>query len=254
MVILRYFEIVRYQIYANLKAEAARGGLGILWWAIDPILYMFTFYFVFHIVLNRGGPNYIPFLLSGLTVWKWFASSVANGATSIHSGAGLMRQVHIPKFVFPLVSVLTGTVKFLIVMLLLLSFLISIGIPASISWVSLPFLIITQLLLILFLAGILSILVPFFVDLKLIINNVLMLGFFLSGIFFDIESRPENIQFLFKLNPMASLIMQYRRVLVKGLWPDFAFLINLSIISLFGICLVYALSYRFNRIYPKIIS
>jgi lipopolysaccharide transport system permease protein len=252
--ILRYFEIVRYQIYANLKAESARGGLGILWWAIDPLLYMVTFYFVFEHILHRGGKGYVPFLITGLIVWKWFASSVTIGATSIEKGAALMRQVHLPKFIFPLISVLTGMVKFLIVLFLLFFFLFFSGIPVSISWTSLPLLIISQFLFILCVAGIFAIIVPYFSDLNLIITNALMLGLFLSGIFYDIESKPEKIKFLLKLNPMASLIIEYRKVLIKGLWPDFSYLAHLCIISLIAICFVYSLSYRFDRIYPKIIS
>jgi lipopolysaccharide transport system permease protein len=252
--ILRYFEIVRYQIYANLKAESARGGLGIIWWAIDTLLYMVTFYFVFQHLLHRGGEGYVPFLITGLTAWKWFASSVIMGSSSIRNGAALMRQVHLPKFIFPLISALTGMVKFLIVMVLLLLFLICLGIPVAVSWTSLPLLIIAQFLFILFVAGILAIIVPYFNDLTLIVNNALMLGLFVSGTFFDIESKPEKIKYLLKLNPMASLIIEFRKVLIKGIWPDFSYIAQLSIISIIGICLIYSLSYRFDRIYPKIIS
>lgn len=251
---LRYFELIRYQIYANLKAETARGGLGILWWIVEPILYMSVFFIVFKYVLHRGGDGFIPFLITGLTVWKWFASSVMQGAMSIQSGAGLMRQVHVSKFFFPLVTVLTGTFKFLIVLFLLIVFLVALGTPISVSWVSLPILVITQLLFILFISGLFSVIMPFFLDLRLVLENALILGLFMSGTFYDIEDATGTVKTFLKLNPMANLMVEYRTVLIQGGWPDFVYLAFLAFLSLLGLCFVFYLIRRFDRIFPKIIA
>jgi lipopolysaccharide transport system permease protein len=47
----RYLELILYRAYADLKAEAARGYLGVLWWIIEPLLYlgMFSVYFIYEI-------------------------------------------------------------------------------------------------------------------------------------------------------------------------------------------------------------
>jgi len=251
--IFRYFELIRYQVYANLRAETARGGLGILWWAIEPLLFMGVFYFFFKFVLGRGGDDTIPFLIVGLTVWKWFASSVLQGAQSIQAGAGLMRQVYLSKCVFPIVTVLTGTFKFLIVFCLLLVFLLILGFNFTLSWISLPFLIVTQLLLILFIASFFSAIIPFFIDLKHVLDNLMILLMFLSGTFYDIQATSGKINFLLNLNPMAKIIIEYRSVLIGGRWPDGDILFLISIISLLGLGVNFLIIRKLERTYPKII-
>lgn len=250
---LRYFELIRYQIYANLKAETARGGLGILWWVVEPVLYMSVFYVVFQYVLSRGGDDFIPFLITGLTVWKWFQSSLMQGSMSIQAGAGLMKQVHLFKLYFPIVAVLSGTVKFLFVLVMLLVFLVMLGFPVSVEWLSLPLLVVTQLMFILTLSGLISVIMPFFPDLKLVLENALVLGLFISGTFYDIATAPERVRFYLKLNPMANLMNEYRAVLLRGEWPDFGYLCFVVLGSSLGIYIVFILTRRFDRIYPKII-
>jgi len=254
MAVMRYFEIVRYQVYAQLKAETARGGLGILWWVFDPVLYMFTFYIVFQYVLGRGGDDFIPFLITGLTAWKWFSTSVMQGAMAIQSGVGIMRQVHISKSIFPLVTVLVGTFKFIIILFMLMLFLIFLGYPVTISWLSLPLLVVSQLLLILFIAGVFSVIIPFFIDMKLILENALLAGMFLSGTFYDVGAATGKIKLFFGLNPMAFFMTQYRNILMGGLWPDFHTLILWTIFSLLGISYVVLVVRRLDCVFPKIIS
>jgi lipopolysaccharide transport system permease protein len=53
-----YIEIIRYGVYAHLKAEATRGFLGILWWIIEPVLFMSVLYAVFS--LGFDDKNFLP--------------------------------------------------------------------------------------------------------------------------------------------------------------------------------------------------
>ena len=38
-----YLELILYKAYADLRVEAARGYLGMLWWVLEPVLYMGAF-------------------------------------------------------------------------------------------------------------------------------------------------------------------------------------------------------------------
>ena len=55
---------------ADLISEARRGYIGILWWIIEPIIYMLVFYIIFVVVFDRGGEDRVAFLLTGLVIWK----------------------------------------------------------------------------------------------------------------------------------------------------------------------------------------
>ena len=118
--IYRYVHVVRYQTYAGLKAEISRTYLGVAWWLLEPTFAALTMYVVFGFLLANTAAAaasnkaaFFPFLLVGTFAWQWFHNSVMLSANSIILKSGVMQQVYLPKAVFPVVSVLNGTWKFL---------------------------------------------------------------------------------------------------------------------------------------------
>jgi lipopolysaccharide transport system permease protein len=248
-----YLEIIWYKALAELRAEAARSFLGFLWWIFEPVIYMAAFYVVFGLIFERGGAGFVPFLLCGLVAWKWFASTVTSAANSIPANSGLMQQVYLPKHVFPAIVLVVNTVKFLVVLGLLLVFLVLYGHAPSYAWLGLPALLFVQCLFIAAVAGLVASIVPFVPDFKLLLDNAMMVLFFVSGVFFDIGSVPEHLQFILKLNPMAGIIDGYRAILMQGLWPSGPYLGFVLAISAVGIWLAGRTLTQYDRIYPKVL-
>ncbi|MEN8130554.1 MAG: ABC transporter permease [Pseudomonadota bacterium] len=255
MRITRHLELLFYKTYADLKAEASQTYLSFLWWIVEPVLYMAVFYIVFGLLFKRGGDgDFIPFLLCGLTVWKWFDSTVRTGANAIRANVGLMRQVYLPKILFPTITILQNTVKFFIVLSFLLIFLQFYGLGIGITYLGLPVLIFVQLLLIAACVYFLAALVPFLPDLAQLIGNGLVMMMFLSGIFFPGSNIPQAYQPYFYLNPMANLVEAYRDILLFSNWPDWSALGWISLVSAFVIWGSWRLLNQCDRIYPKLIS
>ena len=92
----RIKDIIYFKTYAELKAESHRYYLGILWWLIEPIIYMLVFYFVFGVLFQRGTEDFVPFLLTGLVFWHWFQSTVMQSADTISANRFLLNQVFVP--------------------------------------------------------------------------------------------------------------------------------------------------------------
>ena len=246
-------DLVIQKSKAGLRAEASRGYLGVLWWVLEPLLYMSIFYVIFVHLFHRGDENFIMFLLTGLIVWKWFATTVMNGANSLMANSSLMNQVYLPKIIFPLTAVVTNTFKFFLILSLFLVFLQFTSIQVSWTWLLLPLLVLTQLLLMIGLCSLLAAIMPFFPDLQAILQNIMMMMLFLSGVFFDIGRLPAPVQSYFRLNPMATLIAMYRKLLLDGVAPDFKQLFWIVLFSLMVLALSLMLLRRFDRVYPKII-
>lgn len=214
------FELILYKVYADLKAEAARSYLGLLWWIIEPILYLCAYYVLFVLVMQRGGSDFAPVFLCGAVVWKWFDSGLKGGSHAISAHRGLLQQVYVPKYIFPVISVLGSTARFLPVFAVFVVFLLLYGIPAQITWLAAPMVMLTQLCLLLSLAMLVGAITPFLPDLKVVIDNGMMLLFFISGVFFNINEVQEPLKSYLLLNPMAGLIDEYRNVMIRGVWPD----------------------------------
>jgi lipopolysaccharide transport system permease protein len=249
---LYYIDLIWYKTYADLRVEASRGYLGIFWWVVEPLLYMSVFYIVFGILFQRGGPDYVPFLLIGLVAWRWFDNTIKLGSGSLITNQGLMQQVYVPKIVFPTVTVVTNTVKFLIVLAILLVFLLLYGIVPGPTWLALPILLGIQLLFIVAFTWLIASIVPFLPDIRVIIDSGMTLLFFMSGIFFNIESLPKHLADYLRINPMTVLIESYRRVLIQGTWPDWGRLGAVAVISVVVLYASFRLHRRFDRQYTKI--
>lgn len=253
----RMIDLVLYKTYADLRAEAAKTYINYLWWVVDPILSMLVFYVVFGLMFNSmgggGGLDYVAFLLIGLVVWNWYNHSLSHAGHTIINGRDLMNQVHVPKLVFPIVTLLTDLTKFLVVLVLLLLFLWLLGHAPGLTWLALPLVLLTQLLLCVALAFVLAAVVPAMPDLKLLADNLLMLQFFLSGVFFAASAIPEPYRFWFYINPMASLIVDYRAILLDGAWPHWGRLAIIALGSLLLLVFMAGLIQRLDRLYPRVV-
>ena len=253
MRIHRYLELIWYKGYADLLADSSRAYVGLLWWVLEPVLYMGAFYVAFDLIgLRAGGASPMLFLLCGLVPWKWFASSVQHGSSAIESNSGLLQQVYLPKQVLPCIVLFTNTIKFSVVLSLLLVLTILLGMGPTLHWLALPLVVLLELLIILAVTSLFASLVPFLPELQLVIDNGLMVLMFLSGIFTEIDKLPRKIALILHANPMVPIIEAYRSVLLNDSWPDWK---ALSWVFGLGI-LIYALAFwilrRNDRAYLKL--
>jgi lipopolysaccharide transport system permease protein len=94
--------------------------------------------------------------------------------------------------------------------------------------------------------------VPFVPDLTLVIPPLLQLGMFLSGVFYPIDWIPSRWQALFRLNPMAGLIMEYRNAMLHSQVPDIEYLACVAVISMALLGIGIWLLIHFDRVYPRL--
>jgi lipopolysaccharide transport system permease protein len=231
---LQRLAFVTYRALAELRAESARTYLGVAWWVLEPILFMSVFYALFASGLRLGPDDFMPFVLTGIIPWKWFQSSVSTSAGALVKNANLIAEVSFPKHLLVSVALVSTTIKYLIVLGLLLLALQLIGYPAQLAWWTLALIVTTQFTLIFGCSCIAASILPFFPDLRFIIDNGLLMLFFLSGVFFDISARPQEAQEVLYLNPVARLLSEYRAVLLSGQTPNPE---QLSIVAVAGLSL-----------------
>lgn len=248
-----YPDFIWYRALAQLRSESSRAYLGYLWWVLEPMLYLLVFYVVFALVLNRGDEDYVQVLLAGLIVWRWIEGSVRSSMDVIQHNAGLINKVHIPKIVFPAISIVSSGVKFALVFALFLMYSIVFGQGISVTWLMLPVLIAVHFLLVSAASCFVAAVIPFVPDVRMIFDKLMTLMFFLSGIFYTAASIPEEIRPYFRLNPAFLLIENYREILVYHRWPSAASLITVLLLSLVLFVIAYFILRRFDRVYPRLI-
>lgn len=248
----RNLEFVWYRSLAEIRADISRSFLGLMWWVVEPLIYMGIFYLVFGFVFNQRGEGYISFLLCGLVIWKWFDSTVRSSSMSVVQNMAIIYQVYLPKIVFPAVAALITAARFFLVFVLLITFLLIDGAYFSSAWITdLPILIVIQIVLMFGFSLIFAAIIPLVPDVKFLLDNGMSLLFFVSGIFFRIDSVPQSVRYFFDLNPIAILIQNYRLVLLDGRNIDWGDLLPVIVVSVALLLLGVVLIRYFDRSYAK---
>lgn len=244
----KFWQLVVVKIAFNLRAEVSVYYLSYAWWILEPIMYMVAFYVIFGIFLARGTPDFIPFLLTGLVPWLWFAKTIGNSSLAIVSAKALIGERRIVKSFFPLVVVGQDFVKQSLVFTLLLVYLIGYGIKPGSGWVWLIPLILTQALLTYACAVAVALTVAFVRDFQFLVSTALILGMMGSGVFFSYTDViiPEH-RTLFLANPVASLLASYRNVLLYDQPPLDHSLTLISAISAMVILALHRLTVRLDN-------
>jgi len=255
--IVTYRDLLRNLVVRDLKVRYRGSFVGFLWSLLNPLLLMGVYWFVFTQLLKQGKPQFHIFVFVALLPWNWCASSVLGGITSIVGNGHLIKKVYFPRELLPLSIVIANGVNFLLALpvLFLLIFLAGMHFSTYILW--LPLLILTQAL---FLAGIsffLAALNVFFRDTQAIMEVGIQAWFFLTPIIYDAQDvLPKLAYWMYWLNPMASIISNYRiilynnglsfldsRLVPAGGGPDPAFMLRTLLTS----ALVLVLGYLFFR-------
>ena len=253
MTTMNFIDLLFYKTRANLRAEVSRLYLNYAWWALEPLFAMGVFYVVFGIFMNTQTPHFAIFLLIGTTQWQWFSSTIMHAINSIRNAGAIIQRVAIPKVFFPLETFLQDSFKHLFVLGLMAIFLAIYPIPATEAWLALPLIVLVQGFLVLTCAVFFASLAPFLPDLSLIMGTILNIMFFISGIFFNVDTfvLPEHRGYMY-LNPMAGIIREYRRVIIDGQWPDWIYLQNVVLGTLVLAVITYMILKRYDRQYPRI--
>lgn len=220
-----------YRAYIGMIGEASRYYLAWLWWFLEPIAMTGVFFFVFTYLRAPNAENFQYFLIIGVTTWLWFSNAVSNSTDSLYVAKGIISQMRLPKMLFPFTNVLSASLKHVFVFAIVL-LVMGLTMGPSYAWLYLPVLVGTQLLLILAFACTVAFICCWIRDTRFIVRSGLTLMMFCSGLFFAIDTMPPAYQSVFRVNPMAILIEDYRQVLLGGTLPDVLSSVRIALSSL----------------------
>ena len=165
---------------------------------------------------------------------------------SIRQHAGMIKKVYVPKYIYPLSSVLFNFVIFAISLIVLVGATLVFGVYPNL-WVLTAILPLTMLLLLTFGAGmILSTLSVFFRDLEYLWDVALMLIMYTCAIFYKVE-KLGTYQWVFKINPLFAIIKDFRAAVYgQNMFHEPAWVIMPAVLSVLSV-LVGVLMFKKNQ-------
>ncbi len=248
--LFQYRDLTRNLVSRDLKVRYKNSVLGILWSLMNPLLMMIIFTIVFRVMApipTEEIKNFPLFVLCGLLPWNFFAASVIGSTGSIVSNAALLKKVYFPREVLPLSLVLANLINFLIALVILFFVIIFFQTPLTIWLIYLPFVILIQVIFTLGIGFFLATINVFYRDTQQVMDVLMLAWFFITPIFYPLSILPRNYDVFgftldvwrlsYILNPMASLIANYRVILVDGSPPALDFLLR-TLLTAIGVFIV----------------
>jgi ABC-type polysaccharide/polyol phosphate export permease len=219
-------QMVRRELRQKYKGSA----LGVLWYLVNPLVLMGAYTVMFTYVLKRPFQvhDYALFVLLGIVTWTFFQSAVTSAATSLLDQGALVRKAVFPRETIPAAAVTVQLVIFVSILCLVGPVVFIVHGSLSAWILLLPLLVVLLYGFALGLALLVAVLHAYFRDVAPIIGAVLLPWFFLTPIFYRVQTFPgaDHHHWVRPLlrwgNPVAPYVDSIRQVVFYGQGPGWA--------------------------------
>lgn len=187
--------------------------LGVIWNYLQPLLFIAVIYSIFTLGFRSGMSKEMPFsiyLLSGMVCWTYFSVNLSSTTGVIRSYSFLVKKVNFRLSVLPIVKLLSTLLPHMFLSLVAIVLAAYEGILPGWHTLQLIYYFFCMAVLLLGIGWLTSSTSIFIKDITNIIAVSTQFGFWLTPIFWHINSMPEKIQWFLKLNPVYYLVTGYR--------------------------------------------
>lgn len=213
---INYRELIMEFVLRDIKLKYRNSTLGVIWSMLNPLLVMIVLTFIFSNLFRNSIPNFPIYCLAGRLIYSAFSQSTNQGMKSIIRKSGLVKKIYIPLYIYPVASVLSSYVVFLISLLPLIFMMIVMNIGFSKLNILAIYPLIMLLITCLGTTLILTTLNIFFRDIEHLYSVVLLIIMYMSAIFYSIDIINSKYIFILKFNPIYSIISVFRDCILYG--------------------------------------
>ncbi len=229
----------------EFKLRYYENKLGLFWALLKPLMDIVIYYTVFNIILNQQIPGFASFLFIGLILWNFFVESTTGTIQILNVKKYLYEYSNMNKLEIYIATLFSTTIGFFFnfIMFLLFYNLIepaSKGTSINSLWIFPIFC--NMFILSLGVSLILSNIYVIAKDINQIWQVLVQALFFMSPIFYKLETFTKAIPSMVYANPVAGIIINARKAMIDGQTPDlqlmgFDMLYSIAIL-LFGLYLL----------------
>lgn len=247
-----YRQMIISLIHRELRGKYKASVLGFLWTFLNPLFQLLIYTVVFSVILRAGIEDFYLYLFIGLVPWNFFSASVAGGAACVVGQENLIKKIYFPRLVLPIACVTSAFINMLLTSVITFLFLIVSGRGFhSLALLWLPAVVVIEYIFALGMCMLSSAMTVFFRDLEYLLGIIMMAWLYLTPIMYTIESIPEEVKFIFNINPMTFIIMAYQDILYYKKAPSADTLITACVI---GVIAVITGSIIFNKLQKKFVE
>lgn len=236
----QYRSLLRELTRKSIKLKYRDSVLGIFWSFVQPLLNMIVLSVVFSSILGKRGNIvcYPVYLFTGRLLFEFFTTSTKAALMSFRTNAPIIKKVYVPKYIYPLSSILSTFVNLAISLLCFICVWIffrltgiSGGEALVLNGYALLFFV-PLLLLLIFTTGvglILAVFQVYFRDIKYIWDVFCTLLFYAVPIIYSIDTITSKwTRTLIEINPIYHIMELFRQCVYYGKPMDIDLLLGAS--------------------------
>lgn len=219
--------LIRRLAARELAARYRGSLLGAAWMAVNPLLMLAVYTFVFTVVFKArwgttpGGSSaeFALFLFSGMILYSVFADVVTRAPTLMLENVSYIKKVVFPLEILPVVALTTALANAAVSFAILLAFqAVVTGAPPP-TLAAAPLVLLPLCLLTAGLGWFLASLGVFLRDVRQMVGVLVTILMFMSPIFYPIDMIPAEFRGILHLNPLTAVLEQSKDVLFRGRLP-----------------------------------
>ncbi len=243
-----YREMIFSLVRRDLKGRYKGSVLGFFWTFLNPLLQLAVYTMVFSLIMRAGIEDYYLFLFVALIPWIFFSTSLTGGASCIMAQQDMVKKIYFPREVLPIAYVTSQFVNMLLSFFVIFAVLICSKSTLHLGAVlCLPIIMLVEYILALGFTMIMSAVTVYIRDLEYLLGIFTMAWQFLTPVMYPIDQVPEQIRWVFSLNPMTYVITAYRDILYYGKMPRLETLLSAAVLGVIMLSAGWMVFYRLQR-------
>jgi lipopolysaccharide transport system permease protein len=235
--IQHFCELLIAMTEKELQARYKHTVFGFFWLVANPLLQMIIIGFVFQFFMKEQIKYYNYYLFTGLLIWNFFSLSLTKATPSIVFERSLIKKAAFPRAVIPLSIILSNLIHLIVAQII---FLVPVLFLGTIKLSSIFTVLGGYTLLITFTIG-LSLLTTAlnvrFRDINFFVQAILIIWFYANPIVYSFAVIPYKYIWLWRLNPMVSILQLFQSAFINYPIPGPAML-TMNMLVIFIILIV----------------
>ena len=208
---LAYKNLLKELVRRDVKTKYRRSVLGMLWSVLNPLGMMIIMSIVFSHVFRSNIENFPVYLMCGQVIFNFYNEASTVAMSSVLGNASLIKKVYVPKYLYPLSTVIYNYIIFLISLVVLAIVGVILGVKPTIYLLQAPVALIIILILSYGSGMFLATIGVFFRDIEYLWSVALMLIMYTCAIFYyPSKLLKSGWAWILKFNPLYCTIQIFR--------------------------------------------